>query len=370
MGSSTSSESNTKSNKTPKFDTFENVIDYIASYYILTSDFKTLTRLADKEYCDKLVILTSDIVNRSFNETQITYLAQRIKNGEEVNEMAKDKVIFLEKDKFEELDAKNDVQKNIRKKRLCIGIAKFYVKIAHTFAAIMKTINPVYTYIERYQDYNGEYKEKKVEVNLLERRDIPKDATRVRKTNNICENRIESLLQGQDPKGTLWNIHPSVCDLNIKNTEGVPKSLLDEPGIPELMRLYYDDEYDYSTGTFKGMSPGTKKQYMNDLRNFYTVFTGQKNMPSEITKFSDIKLRDYTSSRMCKSDKNSLYKKGVVGSTSSGFLSTKKNLFKEYARNVQAMIELVKYSHKSLLGIINELFSFVDVPFSNTKKIE
>ena len=31
---------------------------------------------------------------------------------------------------------------------MCIGIAKFYVKVGHLFAAITKTINPLYTYID------------------------------------------------------------------------------------------------------------------------------------------------------------------------------------------------------------------------------
>jgi hypothetical protein len=39
----------------------------------------------------------------------------------------------------------------LKKKRVCIGIAKFYVKIAHVFAAIVMTINPVYV----YKDENG-----------------------------------------------------------------------------------------------------------------------------------------------------------------------------------------------------------------------
>ena len=38
------------------------IIDYIATYYILTMDFKSLSKLCEKEYCDKLVVLTSDII--------------------------------------------------------------------------------------------------------------------------------------------------------------------------------------------------------------------------------------------------------------------------------------------------------------------
>ena len=90
MGNTSSTNTNTKNdNPNAEFNNFYNVIDYIATYYILTMDFKSLSNLANKEYCDKLVVITSDIIKNYFNDMQINYLAQRIKNGEEVNELSK-----------------------------------------------------------------------------------------------------------------------------------------------------------------------------------------------------------------------------------------------------------------------------------------
>ena len=58
---------NSTSNKNiMKFNNINESIDYIATYYILTSDFKSLSQLMNKEYCDKLVILTSDIIKNKF----------------------------------------------------------------------------------------------------------------------------------------------------------------------------------------------------------------------------------------------------------------------------------------------------------------
>ena len=71
------------------------ILDYISTYYIVTMDFKSLRKLYEKEYCDKLVILTSDIIQRYFTDLEITYLAQRVRNGVEVNENDKDNVIFF-----------------------------------------------------------------------------------------------------------------------------------------------------------------------------------------------------------------------------------------------------------------------------------
>ena len=142
MGNQTSTTNNQQTSDELKPKSISQILDYIATYYILTMDFKSLRKLYDKEYCDKMVILTSDIIDRYFTDMEITYLAQRIKNGVEVNEIDKDKVIFFDRDALDKLDVKN----SIKKKRMCLSIAKFYIKIAHIFAAIVTTINPVYVY--------------------------------------------------------------------------------------------------------------------------------------------------------------------------------------------------------------------------------
>ena len=79
-------------------------------------DFKSLSKLSEKAYCDKLVVLTSDIINRHFNDMEVTFLAQRIKNGVEVNDLTKENISFINKDKLEELDISNDANKSIKKK--------------------------------------------------------------------------------------------------------------------------------------------------------------------------------------------------------------------------------------------------------------
>ena len=348
--------SSTTSNKNEKndFDNFYDIIDYIATYYILTMDFKSLSKLSEKEYCDKLVILTSDIIERYFNDVEITYLAQKIKNGVEVNDLTKEKVTFINKDNLETLDISNDTQKSIKKKRVCIGIAKFYVKIAHIFAAIVMTINPVYM----YKDTNGET----IKTGLLEKDKIPKNVNRKLYKLNICDNRIRALKRGEvidDITGNV-TIQPKVCDMNI-DKNGSTKNLENEPGIPELLRLYLDDNYDYSTGAFTGMSDITKKQYMNDLNVFYTTFTGNQTMPPEITKFSDIKLRDYNSQKGCQGNQPLFKAKYNI--------NKKNKLFVDYAENIKKMIKSAGENQSKLLSVINDLFTYVIDPYTNKKRI-
>jgi hypothetical protein len=353
MGNISSSTSNNSAEK--EFKNFYDVIDYIASYYILTMDFKSLSKLSEKSYCDKLVVITSDIFQKHFNDKEITYLSQRVKEGAIINNLNKERIIFINKDNLEDLDISNDTQKSIRKKRVCIGIAKFYVKIAHIFAAIVMTINPVYT----YRDNTGQLKK----FGLLEKDQIPKNVKRKLYKLNICDNRIRSLKRGEkidDIENTV-TIQPKVCDINL-NRNGLEKTLADEPGIHELMKLYLDDKYDYSNGNFTGMSDSTKAEFMKDLKLFYTAFTGNETMPPEITKFSDIKLRDYSKKKGCQGE-NPIFKTKYT-------LNKNDELFVKYAENTKKMIQSAADNQTKLLSVINELFIFVNDPYSDKKTIK
>ena len=74
----TSSTTNNNNAANKEFENFYDIVDYIATYYILTMDFKSLSKLSEKAYCNNLVIVTSDIIERYFNDMEVTYLAQRM----------------------------------------------------------------------------------------------------------------------------------------------------------------------------------------------------------------------------------------------------------------------------------------------------
>jgi predicted DNA-binding protein len=317
-------------------------------------DFKSLSKLSEAEYCNKLVVLTSDIIEKYFNDMEITYLAERIQNGEVVNKLSKEKVIYINKDNLEGLDISNDKQKSIKKKRVCIGIAKFYVKVAHIFAAIVMTINPVYT----YKDANGQT----VKTGLLKKDKIPKNVDRKLFKLNICDNRIRALKKNEVEDEITGNVslQPKVCDMNT-NKDGIIKSLSDEPGITELMDLYLDDTYDYSNGTFTGMSENTRKQFNRDLEKFYIAFTGNSSMPPEITKFSDIKLKDYGKEKSC-SGLNPTFRNKYT-------INKKDKLFIDYAENTKKMIQNAADNQSKLLSVINKLFTYIIDPYSGKKVI-
>ena len=350
MGNQNSTNKEENNELKPK--SISQILDYIATHYILTLDFKSLRKLYDKEYCDNLVILTSDIIERYFTDLEITYLAQRIKNSVEVNELTKDKVIFFDKDMLEKLD----VQISIKKKRLCVSIAKFYIKIAHIFAAIVTTINPIYV----YKDTEGNT----VTANLYEKGKIPANTPRSIYKLNICDNRINALKNGHDiipdDKGNV-TIQPNICSVNM-GENGLNKSLNDEPGIPELMELYYDDNYNYTNGEFTGMTKKSQELFQANLQKFYNVFTGNTGpLPQNITKFSDIKLTDYHKMAQCQGA-NPKYETKVNGPLSE-------NMFAKYANNLKKMIATANLNQKALLSIINQLFRYTIDPQTNKKQI-
>jgi len=352
MGNQTSTTANKEQSDELKPKSISQILDYIATYYILTMDFKSLRKLYDKEYCDKLVILTSDIIQRYFTDLEITYLSQRIKDGVEVNEVDTDKVIFFNRDMLDNLD----IQNSIKKKRICVSISKFYIKIAHIFAAIVTTINPIYV----YKDADGNT----VRASLYEKGKIPKNTPRDIYKLNICNNRINSLQNNQslepDANGEI-TVGPQVCNMNIGD-DGQQKDLEDEPGIPELEELYYDDNYDFKTGKFTGMSENTRKIFQSDLQIFYNVFTGESNaLPPGITKFSDIKLRDYHKMDKC-SGSDPLFDRKYKGPLTN-------KLFSDYAENLKKMIQTTNKNQEALLTIINQIFVYTIDPQTGKKQI-
>jgi hypothetical protein len=333
MGNSFSTATETPQKE---FQDFYEVIDYISTNYILTMDFKSLSKLSEKEYCDKIVLLSTDIIKNSFNDMEITYLQKRVKDG--VDQLKTSDLKFINKEQLDEGDNE--------KMRKCMGIAKFYVKIAHLFAAIVMTINPVY----KYKDVETG---KMVQTGLLDKDKIPKNTQRTLHKFNICDNRIRSLKRGKTyMKATEETavVFPKYCTLNYK--DGELKDLEDEPGIKELLPLYLDDKYDYATGTFTGMSPETEKQFKKDLAKFYVAFTGNEVMPEQYNKFSDIKLKDYKSQQGCQGSKP-IYKKIYT-------LPKTDDLFVSYASNIKQMVERAADKQHELLAIIDKLFKITN----------
>jgi hypothetical protein len=359
-------------------------IHQIATKYILTQNFKDLEYLSNPEYCDKLVILTSDVIRNFIKSEDTEYLAHSINDGVPVNRQITEKLMYFDLNEDTNIKSKNITQKYVQeplkgfvpvpiktkkknlfqkldvkdkknKDRMCKGIAKFYIKIAHIFSSILKTVNPVFTYTE-----NG----KVHRYSIANKNKIPPNANVKLSESNLCTRRINALNYSKEGENFKINQKAS-CSLNKKTTTqsdsdllsewektiSLSKTLYDETGIPELEKLYLD-VYDYTSGKFISKSKNNKIQYEKDLKTFYKTFTGEKKLSykkwnkDKNKKFSDIHLTDFSDSKLCH-DENSAWRKTYVGSG---------NLFKKYAEHLKNMTAKAQKNQKDLLAYLDKIF--------------
>ena len=80
------------------------VLDYLATNYIIKQNNIDLENLHNREYCDKLIILTSQIIKKYYKELDIDYLEQKTHYGNIINHMNKDNVVYTHKDNVNKLE--------------------------------------------------------------------------------------------------------------------------------------------------------------------------------------------------------------------------------------------------------------------------
>ena len=198
------------------------------------------------------------------------------------------------------------------------------------------------------------------EVSLEQKQTIPSGAKVNVKVNNICSQRLNALINGQDMSGENVIVKPNFCKMNLDISANKSRSLVSEPGIPELSKLYYD-KYDFDKGGFTGMTDKMRTGvYLEDVRKFYKAFTGESSVPSEIKTFSDIPLRSFHKSKGCKQG-------GPYLNEYKGTL--KDRLFKDYAEHIKKMMETTEDNQNKLLSQIDKLFVFNVNPITNAREV-
>jgi hypothetical protein len=123
---------------------FLSKLNDIATNYILGQNFQDMVRLTNSRYCDDLVIITSKLLKKSYLPQEIHYAYQKIFNksiGVGVGLEQTSPLVLNKRDAI-----LGGIMSTEQKKKMCIDIAKYYVKIAHLFAAIITTLNPVFSW--------------------------------------------------------------------------------------------------------------------------------------------------------------------------------------------------------------------------------
>jgi len=355
-------------------------INDIAGNYSSSLSLEEMTNLFNDEYCSKIEILTKDILDKNLNTIQIEYLAQHQQKGVDVD--------FTKVEDTTYIKHGDNLKKNqqTRKNRLCEGLAKYFVKIFKIYAAISKTLNPVYSSdqiedkldIFSFHNINPE--------NYRVDKDTTHLNTKLNKLDNICDIRIEILkslyekkllgnleeppqeppkeppqeppkespqelksenLKNDDisnfnkPAPQVGGKEPSFCNFKGKN-------LNEEYGINELEDLF-KDKYNFTKKMYE-MSPESEKEYKNTLINMYKAFYNTNDTPGEeIRSFSDIQIKDFSNESLCGNK---------LSDTDVKFDSSFEESFKKYARHMNSTISKTFGKYDLLLLILKEIFEF------------
>lgn len=360
---------------------FISKLNEIATDYILGQNFQDMIRLTNSKYCNDLVIITSKILKKSFFSNQIQVMYKQISEGDIYRGQSM-------------LGISGSSQKE-QTKKMCIEIAKYYVKIAHLFAAIITTLNPVFSWrssasssrailsphipaeppgrTEVEQGMEGVEGVEDVEKTTLENKHYISEMAKDVKIENLnfCNSRIADLMDmdeltdllddesvmntmsGELPVSEI-KIKTKLCSSNLNNSSvgmgmgtGTVKTVYDLPGFAELSRLY-NDKYNASKGRFDKMSAKSRDEKKRNIDLLYTLFTGNPNPPKDIKSFRDIPLHSFSDTADCSSP-DSMLNKTYVG-------NTKDKLFVDYVEQVKKMIYDSNMIRNSLLEIIDSIF--------------
>jgi len=331
-------------NATSANNKLEERITMIASDLILKQNIKDMENLSNKDYCNKLLILTSDVLNKKLDKKEIEYLSYKINGNKIVEKKNKDKVSFVMTDKLEKYDIKDSEEKMAA----CKAIAKYYIKIANLWYAILSTLNPVLL----YKNKDGKNVEVKYGDNTpdeLVKNNIYDTGTAPYTTSNFCTDRIElitsSIKMDNNDKPTYILDTSKICDNEINN-------LIQEKGIPELFKLYLD-EYDKKEGKYIGISKKNQSYYERDLASFYKEFTG-KEKPTEVKYFNDIAYNDYRKNDMCYKNEDVNVENNLQINLTNYNVSS--GLYKLYGTALRNMLVNANNNKNNLLSIIDILF--------------
>ena len=198
----------------------------------------------------------------------------------------------------------------------------------------------------------------------------------------LCTRRLQALINNQNILSAAVDesvtVHPNVCNFNVDpgvydptTRDQITRILGSEAGIESLEKLYYD-QFDPVENKFTSMSPASKKQYEEDIQEFYNAFstpitpsgTGSvKPIPKTadgeptIKNIGKIPLRNWQDNENCMKRADgtqALYKQKFVGIMDH--VSINKGLFKAYALHLKKMVNDSDAWQIKLMNILTKIF--------------
>jgi hypothetical protein len=226
-----------------------NVLHLTAAKLISKAKFSDLEKLHDKKYCDEMIVLTSKVLRHHLNSQEVMWLDRslRDKDGEPVENYKTASLVYLDNDAVNDLDVKGQQ----KKQHMCTGIARYYIKVAHLFAAVNKTVNPMISW------KNSEGKQLTPVMNKSE---VPKGVRNTLSKLNFCTQRIAAIKPIHNTDKNIL-IKAKNCDMNIKK-ENIQTGGGDEP-VPTDTTPPTEQKDD--KGFFQDMIDGANKMMDNAI---------------------------------------------------------------------------------------------------------
>ena len=291
-----------------------NEINQIATDYILENP--DMDFLLDPKYCSELNILTKKAFDKNFTLSEVETLGKGIK--------VKEKIYSISTAAWN----KERLVDPVRKEYICEQLSKFYVKIAHIFAAIVDTIKPVSS------SQNPSYK-KLMSWTPTTFREIPND--------NFCLNRLN-------------NLESAIKQSRKPAAQTICKELKDKSGTQPIEKWNHEIGSKTFTDLFNWEDPKTKQAlYENSIQLFRENLTGKKGNCDYRTKSynenknkrsstnNDILYTDYCSTTLCKNLNNNI-RYTCIDKTKLGvkYKQHIEDMRKRYHKNLESLYSFIK----------------------------
>ena len=358
---------------------------------IILKEVKFNSSLSDSGKCEKLIIITSEVLNR-LPFRIISYMDRRHKLFSEKYETfnAMDRALLVNTNPEILKESKLDEPNEFRKRQMCVGLARFYIQIGNLFNAIMTTMRP-YNYENTRRTGPDNFSDM-LTFSLLEGRTMSsKDKLRYEMSNmsgfakkqQDMKKRIGSILKFRE---IVQDLTPGegICNVqrDIEQTKITPLTITGssatetkiKPSIFAMLEeLYYDIFHQSSSVNpkspqFIAMSTNMKEKiYRNDVRELYRIVTGGKEPGPEIETFTDV--AKYVNDndeikKWCNQPGNKNMKIKVTDEIrkDSGFI--------EYVQHIRDTIVYTSKQRKAIVGLLDRVFVTMKKSHDELREIE
>lgn len=358
---------------------------------IIMKEVRFNSSLSDSGKCEKLIIITSEVLNR-LPFRLISYMDRRHKLFSEKYETfnAMDRALLVNTNPEILKESKLDEPNEFRKRQMCVGLARFYIQIGNLFNAIMTTMRP-YNYENTRRTGPDNFYDM-LTFSLIEGRAMnTKDKLRYEMSNmsgfakkhQDMKKRLGSILkfgemvQDLTPGEGICNVQrdidqTKITPLTITGSSATETKI--KPSIFAMLEeLYYDIFHQSSSVNpkspqFIAMTAMMKEKiYRNDVQELYRIVTGGKEPGPEIETFTDV--AKYVNDneeikKWCSQPGNKNLKIKVTDElrSDSGFV--------EYIQHIKDTVVYTSKQRRAIVGLLDRVFVTMKKSYDELREIE